>query len=30
MNYLANLNLNKNEIQNAVIHKVGVLPANAI
>lgn len=26
MNYLTNLNLNKNEIQNAIIHKVGVLP----
>lgn len=28
MNYLTNLNLNKNEIQNAIIHKVGVLPAS--
>lgn len=27
MNYLTNLNLNKNEIQNAIIHKVAVLPA---
>ena len=28
MNYLTNLNLNKNEIQNAIIHKVGVLPVS--
>lgn len=28
MNYLTNLNLNKNEIQNAIIHKVGVLPGS--
>lgn len=28
MIYLTNLNLNKNELQNAIVHKVGVLPVN--
>lgn len=30
MNYLVNLNLNKNELQNAVIHPLTVAPANPV